>query len=226
MSICEVEDRARLSAGTSHEAIYTLVTKIVRERAPTGGNLLDVGCGTGRIWSRLRESFDQYTGVDVVQYDGFPEEQNFLKTDLNAATWPISPSAARLVLAIETIEHVENPRAFFRELVRAVEPGGWVVVTTPNNLSFLSKLTLVCKNCFNAFQEPNYPAHLSALLEIDLRRLAQENDLIEIQIAYTQQGRIPGTAVHFPVRLSRFAPRAFSDNVLIVGKKPRLGGSL
>jgi hypothetical protein len=170
--------------------------------------------------------FDRYTGVDVVRYDGFPEEQDFLQTDLNATTWPVSTHTARMVLAIETIEHVENPRAFFRELVRVTEPGGWVVVTTPNNLSFLSKLTLVCKNCFNAFQEPNYPAHLSALLEIDLRRLAQENDLIDVQIAYTQQGRIPGTAVHFPLGLSRLAPRAFSDNVLLVAKKPRPGSSL
>ncbi len=49
-----------------------------------------------------------------------------------------------------------------------------MIVTTPNQLSLLSKLTLVLKNEFNAFQAGSYPAHLTALLEADLRRIGVE----------------------------------------------------
>ena len=78
------------------------------------------------------------------------------------------------------------------------------MVTTPNQLSLLSKLTLVLKNQFNAFQDSSYPAHLTALLEIDLRRIATECGLADVAIAYSQQGRIPGTARHYPSVFSRF----------------------
>jgi hypothetical protein len=94
------------------------------------------------------------------------------------------------------------------------------VVTTPNQLSLLSKLTLVLKNQFNAFQDANYPAHLTALLEIDLCRLAAECGLTEAAIAYSRQGRIPGTAWHYPRWLSRLWERGLSDNVLLIARKP------
>ena len=80
---------------------------------------------------------------------------------------------ADVVAAVEVVEHLENPRAFCRELARIVKPGGWVVVTTPNQLSLLSLLTLVVKQRFSAFQDVSYPAHITALLETDLRRIAR-----------------------------------------------------
>ena len=54
---------------------------------------------------------------------------------------------------METIEHLENPRAFVRKLVRLAKPGGWVVVTTPNQRSLLSLLTLMTKGKFSHFQD-------------------------------------------------------------------------
>jgi hypothetical protein len=124
-----------------------------------------------------------------------------------------------MVVAAETIEHLENPRAFVRELTRLARPGGWVVVTTPNQLSLLSKLTLVLKNEFNAFQSGSYPAHLTALLEADLRRIGAECGWAEATVMYTYRGRIPGTAHPWPRWLSRTFPRALSDNVLIIGRR-------
>jgi hypothetical protein len=83
----------------------------------------------------------------------------------------------------------------------------------------LSKLTLVLKNQFNAFQDGSYPAHLTALLEIDLRRMAAECALGDVEVIYSTEGRIPGTPWHYPALLSRLLPRALSDNVLLIGRK-------
>jgi len=77
---------------------------------------------------------------------------------------PLTDSSADVVSAIEVIEHLENPRAFMWKLVRLTKPEGWVIVTTPNQLSLL---TLFVKHRFLAFQDVDYPAHLTALLEID-----------------------------------------------------------
>lgn len=215
----EVQGRARQSRGSSSSPIYSMIARALPGR-PIGGTLLDVGCGQGNLWPYVRERFDRYVGADVVRYEGFREEWAFCSVNLDAQRLELPDSSADVVAAVETIEHLENPRAFMRELVRLVRPGGWVLVTTPNQLSFLSKLTLLLKNQFNAFQEGSYPAHVTALLEIDLRRLAAECKLVEIEVTYSLQGRIVGTARSYPRFLSKLWPRVFSDNVLLMARKP------
>jgi hypothetical protein len=109
--------------------------------------------------------------------------------------------------------------------VRLTAPGGWLVVTTPNQLSLLSKLTLLSKNEFVHFQErPGlYPAHISALLEVDLVRMCRENGLEDVAVRYTGHGRIPFTPRDWPSFLhavSGAKGRAFSDNVIVLARKP------
>jgi 2-polyprenyl-3-methyl-5-hydroxy-6-metoxy-1,4-benzoquinol methylase len=215
----EVEARARRSLGVSADAVYRLVARALRRRHPGGGLLLDVGCGAGNLWKYLCDRFDCYTGVDVVRYEGFPADARLIAADFDSQSIPLPENSADVVAAVETVEHLENPRAFLRSLVRLARPGGWVLLTTPNQLSLLSKLTLVLKNQFNAFQDSCYPAHLTALLEVDLRRMAEECRLSEIAVAYSLCGRIPGTRWHYARLLSRVFPRALSDNILVVGKK-------
>jgi SAM-dependent methyltransferase len=214
------EERAIETLGsTGSDAVYRLVERVIRARHPGGGTLLDVGCGTGTIWSRVRDVFDRYVGVDVVRYDGFPASGEFERVDMDTGRVQRPDGTAEVVTAIETIEHVENPRAFARELTRLVAPGGLVVVTTPNQLSLHGKLGLVLKNQFPMFQEAPglYPAHLSALLEIDLIRIARECGLIEPRVTYTDSGRVPLTAWHWP---RVFRGRAFSDNVALDARRP------
>jgi SAM-dependent methyltransferase len=213
-------ERARQSGGTSSDAIYRMVVRALSGRHPGGGLLVDVGCGSGNLWRVLADRFERYIGADVVRYHGFPADGAFCPVDLDAQRVLFPDATADVVAAVETIEHLENPRAFLRELVRLVRPGGWVVVTTPNQLSLLSKMTLLFKNQFNAFQDGSYPAHLTALLEIDLRRIATECGLTDVAVAYSERGRIAGTSWHYPSLVSRFCPRAFSDNIVMLGRKP------
>src|SRR5439155_14510750 len=134
-----VESRARLSGGTSGAAIYSLVVRALASRQ-VGGVLVDVGCGEGDLWAHVSDRFDQYIGIDAVQYAGFPCAGEFHSADLDDCGIPVPDAVADVVAAVETIEHLENPRALVRELVRVAKPGGWVLITTPNQLSLLSKL--------------------------------------------------------------------------------------
>ncbi|MEP7274076.1 MAG: class I SAM-dependent methyltransferase [Acidobacteriota bacterium] len=222
-----VEVRARASAGASTDlALYQLVRRVVLTRQTGRGLLVDIGCGRGTLFHHLRDSFDHYVGADLILYDEFPRSSGseFCRVDLESGKVDLPDAYADVVCSLETIEHVENPRALMRELVRLAKPGGCVIVTTPNQLSLLSKLCLVLKNEFAFFQERagQYPAHLSALLEIDLVHLARENGLCEIEVVYTGYGRIPATRMHWPRWLSGehdWSGRAFSDNVLLFGRK-------
>ena len=218
--VAGLEQRARLSLGTSNEAIYRMVAAAIAKRHSSGGLILDVGCGAGQLWSFVKDQFHRYAGVDAVRYESFPDNVEFLQFFLDSGRLPLPDGYADVVAAVETIEHLENPRAFGRELTRLAKPGGWVVITTPNQLSLLSKLGLLLRNEFPHFRGANYPAHLTALLECDLRRIAAECGLTEISVAYSGRGRMPGVRWHWPGFLSRMARRALSDNVLLIGRKP------
>jgi 2-polyprenyl-3-methyl-5-hydroxy-6-metoxy-1,4-benzoquinol methylase len=214
------ENRALQSRGTSSDWIQNRIVEVLRQSGASGERVVDVACGTGSLAARLAPLFKEYVGVDVVKHEGFPKEANFVRADLDKGPIPLPDGTADAAVAVESIEHVENPRAFMRELVRLARPGGWVAISTPNQLSLLSKLTLVLKNQFNAFQAGDYPAHITALLEEDLRRMAKECGLTEVAVEYTRQGRVIFTPWSYPPSLSRLLPRAFSDNVILIARKP------
>lgn len=223
VSATGVEARARQSLGASDAAILATVARQLNVRGARGV-LADVGCGTGSLWRMTRSQFAHCIGVDAVRYDALPADVDFRQADLDAGPLPLGDGEVDVAAAIETIEHLENPRALFRELARATRPGGWVVVTTPNQLSLLSILTLVTKGRFSAFQDAAYPAHLTALLEVDLRRIAAECGLTDVEVHFTGRGRIPFTGAHYPAAMARTFPRALSDNLVLVGRSGRPGG--
>jgi hypothetical protein len=77
------EYRAKLSLGTSGEAIYRMVAQALTGRHPGGGTLLDAGCGIGQLWAVVSAQFDRYAGVDAIRYDGFPDRGDFRPVDVD-----------------------------------------------------------------------------------------------------------------------------------------------
>lgn len=217
-SAATLERRALLSGGTSHDAIYRSVADVIRATS-SSGRIVDVGCGRGAMWPLVRTMFHSYVGIDGVRYDAFPPGVPLLRADLDAAI-PLADGSVDLAMSVETIEHLENPRAFIRELARITRAGGSIVVSTPNQLSAMSLMTLVTRQRFASFQDVHYPAHRSALLEVDLRRIAAEAGLEAIQVRYNLAGRMPLTARHYPRAISKLSPRLFSDTVIVTARKP------
>jgi 2-polyprenyl-3-methyl-5-hydroxy-6-metoxy-1,4-benzoquinol methylase len=214
-------ERALLSDGQSVDAVHHLVASAMAARGLDDVVVADVGCGRGDLARALGARCRRYVGVDALRYDGLPAGTEFVAADLNAPDGVVLPGGSADVLAsLETIEHLENPRAFVRLLYRLTRPGGWIFLTTPNQRSLLSLATLVVKGRFSHFQDVHYPAHLTALLDVDLVRIATEVGLERVTIQYTTTGRIVFTARHYPRWLSRAFPRALSDNVMLAGQRP------
>ena len=215
----DLETRARCSLGSSSNAIYRMVGRACATHAASGGTLVDVGCGGGGLWREVGPLFSRYCGLDAVCYEGFPADGEFHQLDLDAARWPELSLRGDVVAAVETIEHLENPWAFMKKIAALGRPGALVIVTTPNQLSALSLLTLVVKRRFSAFQDRHFPTHKTALLESDLRRVAGEAGLDPIETGYSREGRVPLGGWHYPDAAARIWPRLLSDNVMLVARK-------
>jgi 2-polyprenyl-3-methyl-5-hydroxy-6-metoxy-1,4-benzoquinol methylase len=211
-------ERGLQTRGESEDAIYTAAAALLRARSARG-LVVDVGCGVGRFRGFAADLIQDYIGIDVVRHPALPLDVRFACANLDCEPIPLGPASADVVVAIETIEHLENPRAFVRELSRILKPSGWLIVTTPNQVSLLSLLSLAIKGRFVAFQDAYYPIHCTALLPVDLLRMASDCGLSGAQLHFTASGRLPLTHAHYPAALARLFPQSLSDNVLLVARK-------
>lgn len=214
-------DRALISKGISNNMIYTAIERQLKGRVSNkNGLVVDIGCGRGQLWGALSSHFARYVGVDIVRHPDFPEQQELVLHNLSQPDIPMEDNLAEVAIACEVTPQLENPRLLFRELVRLVKPGGWIVVTNPNLLSALSVLTLLTRQRFNAFQDEAYPLMITPVLEADLLRMARENGLVEPKIFYVCSGRLAFTVQRYPRWLWQRFPRLFSDNLGIIARKP------
>jgi SAM-dependent methyltransferase len=116
-----------------HEARYAFVA----ERA-AGLRVLDVACGDGRSAECLLAG----GATSVAGFDTSPEAIKASRrrglsavatfTQASGTALPVEDASFDLCVSLETIEHVDDDRAFVRELQRAVRPGGTLILSTPN----------------------------------------------------------------------------------------------
>lgn len=211
---------AEKSGGTSdmHDAMERCL-----ERFHAHGLVVDFGAGVGSLTRRLLESkrFESIVGVDIMNRPGdLPNVVKWITADLNEPT-PLADSYADCVVACEIIEHLENPRAMCREISRILRPGGRLFMSTPNCENIRSLLSIWIRGCHWAFGPNSYPAHLTALLRIDLERCCREAGLMPLQFVYSDHGGIPRIPyiTWQQVSFGCLKGLRFSDNVILVAEK-------
>ena len=98
-----------------------------------GGRVLDVGCGAGQVVARLTEAGFEAHGVDVSE-PSIARARQFCPRCLvyDGTTLPYPDKHFASAGALNVLEHVEQPEAFILELVRVVQPGGKVIISSPN----------------------------------------------------------------------------------------------
>jgi len=215
---------AEASGGASADVLYAAVTRILHEWN-LGGDLLDFGAGKGRFTTELARlpRFRSVTGADIVwRPDDLPIGiDNWIVGDLNAPL-DVPDGAFDVIVAVEVIEHLENPRATAREWFRLLRAGGAVICSTPNNESWRSLLALLFRGHYAFFGPANYPAHITALLRKDIDRLMAEAGFDTPAYYYTNHGRLPKLSLHWQaISGAVFRGVRYSDNLVAVARKPR-----
>jgi 2-polyprenyl-3-methyl-5-hydroxy-6-metoxy-1,4-benzoquinol methylase len=98
-----------------------------------GARVLDVGCGVGQVVARLNEAGFQAHGVDVSQPNIERAKKVCERCQLyDGKRLPFPDGHFASAGALNVLEHVDEPEAFISDMVRVVEPGGKVVLSSPN----------------------------------------------------------------------------------------------
>ena len=213
---------SELSGGTSSDCIKSMVLSIVQHHQLSGA-LLDFGAGKGELLSQLRREMQwkDLAGCDLMtRPTELPEDMDWQQQDLNE-----NVQFARLfdvVICSEIIEHLENPRLTFRCLFQLLKPGGALVLTMPNQECIRSYAGLIFGGHFTHFLGNSYPAHITALLRMDLIRICSETGFSSPQFYFTNQGAIPKlTSLSWQtISFGLLRGRLFSDNLGMLALKP------
>ncbi len=113
---------------------YAKYADTLRPARP-GARALDVGCGVGQVVRRLAEAGCDACGVEVSEPNVAKARQFGLNCQLyDGRHLPFPEARFASVGALNVLEHVEEPEAFVAELVRVAEPGGRVLISSPNFL--------------------------------------------------------------------------------------------
>jgi methionine biosynthesis protein MetW len=102
---------------------------------PSDGAVLDIGCGNGSMLSEIQKRGSwMLCGVETSQSGFFVARNRGLDVHLSNGGDLLSllgPRTFDLVIMVEVIEHVFDPRGLLREARTLLRPQGQVLLTTP-----------------------------------------------------------------------------------------------
>jgi 2-polyprenyl-3-methyl-5-hydroxy-6-metoxy-1,4-benzoquinol methylase len=164
--------------------------------SPAQKRLFELGCGNGSVAEVLTRQGYQMTGVDA-SAQGI-EQAKRRYPDLNlqpgSAYDRLADTYGRfpVVISLEVVEHLYDPRVFARTLFDLVEPSGRVIVSTPyhgywKNLALA--LTGRLDHHFTALWDHG---HIKFWSMATLRQLLQEAGFHSI--TFRRVGRVPALA--------------------------------
>jgi len=149
--------------------------------------VLDVGCGEGEF-----SHFMAQQGAEVIVADidarkiaaarkrlAHTRTRSVRAVVTDASPLPLRDATISKIVAMEVLEHVDNPRAFLKELYRVANPGALFLISVPAQLSEEIQIDLAPPAYF---QPPN---HLRIFRGEELEKLVREAGLlIERRVSY------------------------------------------
>lgn len=125
--------------------------KYFKQQSPKAeAKILDIGAGHGAFSQKL-----YHMGYKVSACDLFPEIFEFEEIECKKVDvtepFPYPDNSFDYVVGIEVLEHVNDHENFFKEALRVLKPGGHFYASTPNILSFKSRIRFLFSGFYYSF---------------------------------------------------------------------------
>lgn len=117
----------------AHKVLHPALVGIVREFKPK--RVFDLGCGNGTTANLLSGEVETVVGIDASVSAIRHANQAFpkLRIEIGSAYDDLAAKYGTydMVISLEVVEHLYDPRAYARNLLNLLRPGGVAVVSTP-----------------------------------------------------------------------------------------------
>jgi SAM-dependent methyltransferase len=163
---------------------------------PRGERIFDLGCGSGYVAQELSRHGYRVTGVDPSESALEFARSAYPHLDLHCGS-AYDDLGARfgrfgVVVSLEVIEHLYDPRHFARTLSGLLRPGGTALVSTPYH-GYWKNLAIALVGMTDEHLDPLWDdGHIKFWSAKSLTDLMSETDLITLRIR--RVGRIPPLA--------------------------------
>jgi 2-polyprenyl-3-methyl-5-hydroxy-6-metoxy-1,4-benzoquinol methylase len=186
------DDPRSLAGPGTHERAFELLASYL----PDGGLVADLAAGEGAFTKMLLSAGYTVVAVDCDDRSWKVAGAPLVVKDLDSAFGnELAAEQERFdaVVAIEIIEHLENPFRFVRECSKLLKPNGLLMLTTPNVESVYSRLVFLYTGRLHSFGEYETvrPAHITPLFRWKLKMM-----LDEAGFEIVEEGFLP--VVHLP----------------------------
>lgn len=125
--------RIRTARGV-HELTFERIAGLAREAGAKKERqrVLDLGCGSGALSQRLSDAGFRTTSCDIGP-EGYRAAGDFVKIDLNGDfARELAYREYDYIVALELIEHLENPLHFLRQVRLLCSPETRIFISFPN----------------------------------------------------------------------------------------------
>lgn len=125
---------ARSSTELTQRAVASMLERI----SPVSGPTVDLGCGSGSNLASIRRAATGVLCLDISKAALEEARERDRSVDVavaDARSLPLCARSVGLVVCSEVLEHVPQLGPVICEISRVLEPGGWLVVTTPSYLN-------------------------------------------------------------------------------------------
>lgn len=112
---------------------------LARRYGKRGTRMLEIGSGMGHLVGQLEDTFETF-GMDLNHWAVKQSRSVVNKTNLQTASaqeLPYRDGAFNVVIIKHIVEHLPDPEKAIREIGRVTEPGGILILATPNLDSLL-----------------------------------------------------------------------------------------
>lgn len=141
-----------------NDKIFTEYLNTVKKYVVPDSTILEIGCGTGLSSKLMSEEGYDVTGVEISELF-LKESADFMSCNLkycvaDTEKLPFGDHVFNAVVAYDVIEHIENIDRVLKELDRVLNPGGILLLMSPN--FFTIHKPFVLYHCFTNIELPGW----------------------------------------------------------------------
>lgn len=171
----DAETTVWMSTSRTLRVDQKLVLKMIEDKKINRCRILDIGCYTGELLEALSDNYTKF-GVEMSTKAASQAKEKNIKIIGNDLYKIDSTEKFDIVVAIDVIEHTQNPAEFILNLIKLLKPTGELIISTGNTDNWMWRYLK------NKFWYSSFPEHISFIGVNWLFEFATKQNLIVTKI--------------------------------------------